>query len=102
MTNRFPILNVSRGYYVRHKQAEKAITECAATWVEYGVSIRDLTLAESIGARNEQAKIREPLCYSELFGLRFETPIGAETTAKASSALVWEANKFAAEEAARA
>ena len=51
-----------------------------------GVSIRDLTLAESIGRRNQQAQLREPLAFTlELFGLRFEPP----ATALRCSSLVW-------------
>jgi hypothetical protein len=97
MTNRFPVFNVTKGFPVRYKQAVKAINECAAAWVDYGVSIRDLTLAESISARNQQAALREPLEYSELFGLRYEPRIGGEAKARESNALVWQACKFASE-----
>lgn len=95
MTNRFPVFNVSRDYYVRLKQAKRAIEECACAWVEYGVSVRDLTLAESIQARNRQAKLREPLEYAELPGLRFKVPAGSGLTAAESRVLVRAAHQFA-------
>lgn len=49
--------------------------ECACEWVEFGVSVRDLTLAESIKMRNEQSADREPLAYAEIPGLVFNGPI---------------------------
>ena len=69
MSNNHRILNVSRGFTLKHGQAVKAIGNCACAWVEYGVSIRDLTIAEAITARNEQARIAEPLPLAELPGL---------------------------------
>ena len=69
MSNNHRILNVTRGFTLKHKQAVRAIENCACAWVEYGVSIRDLTIAEAIAARNEQARIAEPLPLAELPGL---------------------------------
>lgn len=43
--------------------------------MEVGVSVRDLSLAESIAVRNEQAKLREPLVYAEIPGLVFDGPL---------------------------
>ena len=74
MGNNSRVLNVSRGFSLKHKQALRAVENCACAWVEFGVTIRDLTLAESITARNEQARVSEPLCSSELPGLRYEAP----------------------------
>jgi hypothetical protein len=50
------VFNVSRQYSMKHKQALRAVENCACAWVEFGVSIRDLTLAESIAARNQQTQ----------------------------------------------
>lgn len=68
------VLNITRGFRLKHSQAYRAIQECACKWVEVGVSVRDLTLAESITARNEQARLREPLPYAEIPGLTFDGP----------------------------
>ncbi len=96
MTNRFPVLNVSRDYFVRLKQAKRSVEECACAWVEYGVSIRDLTLAESIEVRNKQAKLREPLEYAELPGIVFRSSTGSDKdAARLSRRLVVEAHRFA-------
>jgi len=68
------IINITRGLQWKFRRAEKSVFECACAWVEYGVSVRDLTLAESIAARNEQAATREPLAYAEIPGLVFTLP----------------------------
>jgi hypothetical protein len=73
---------------------------CTITWVVKGETIRDTTDAERLALRAEQAqkaKLREPLAYSELFGLRYEARIGGEAKARESNALVWQACKFASE-----
>jgi hypothetical protein len=85
------VLNISRGFRLRLNQARKAVENCACVWVEYGVSVRDLTLAESIAARNEQAKHREPLPYAEIFGLRFDAPAGMAGASRQSRVLAYEA-----------
>lgn len=95
MTNNFRVLNVTRGYSLKRKQALKAIENCAAAWVEVGVSIRDLTLAESIAARNEQARLREPLAYAEIHGLRFDPPTTGIAATRREGKLLWEAQNFA-------
>ncbi len=107
MTNNFRVSNLSRGYSLKQKAAERAVAQCAAVWVEYGVSIRDLTLAESIAARAEQAKmraqmneeqarLREPLPYVEIHGLRYEPSAGGYKSHLEARRLVWEAHVFAA------
>jgi len=63
-----------RGFTLKFKQALRGIEECAFGWVEEGKIIRDLTLAESIAARNQQSKLREALPLSELPNLRYEAP----------------------------
>ena len=91
------ILHVDRGCYYRRGQALKGIENCAFAWVEEGVSIRNLTLAESIVARNEQANMREPLPYAELPHLRYEPAKRNEKQHFAGNELVWAAHKYARE-----
>jgi hypothetical protein len=90
------VLNITRGFRLRPNQARKAIQNCACAWVEYGVSVRDLTLAESIAARVQQAKDRAPLPYSEVPGLRFDPPYGTAGAEWQSRLLAHEASLFAA------
>ena len=82
---------------MRFKQALRGIENCALAWVEHGVSVRDLTLAESIAARSKQAKDREPLPLSEIPGLRFDPPPNALEHAKDSRLLAYEASLLASE-----
>ena len=77
MTKNFRVFNVTRGYSLKRSQALRAIAECAAEWVEENISIRDLTLAESIAARNEQARLREPLALADMRHIRVVPPPGA-------------------------
>jgi hypothetical protein len=94
MTKNKRIFNVSRGYSLKRGAAERAIHECSAVWVEEGVSIRNLTLAESIAARNDQARHAEPLPFAEIPGLRFEpTPSGTAATRR-ERLLTWQAHEF--------
>jgi hypothetical protein len=74
MTNNFRVFNVSRGFTLKYKQALRAVEECACAWVVENKTIRDLTLAESIAARNHQAKTRTPLASSEIPGLKYDPP----------------------------
>jgi len=96
MSNNKRIMNLTRGYSMKFKQALHAIEQCAASWVEYGVSIRDLSLQESIEARNKQSKEREPLPLSEIPGIKFDPPANALNSNRQSSLLAYEAGKFAA------
>jgi hypothetical protein len=61
-------------------------------WVVEGYSIRDLSLAETVKARSEQARLREPLEYAELPGLRFDHP-----GARHEGMMAGQAVRFAAE-----
>lgn len=76
------------------RRVEKAMDNCAAMWVEEGVSIRNLTLAESISARRIQEKLREPLPYAEIHGLRFDPPATGVSATRRESRLMWEAHDF--------
>jgi len=71
-----------RGFTLKYKQALRGIEQCAFAWVEPGRMIRDMTIAESIAARNAQAQLRQELPQSEIPGLRFQPP--------AKDAALWE------------
>lgn len=88
------VFNVTRGCYLRFNRARKAVENCACAWVELGTSVRDLTLAESIAARSQQAKDREPLPYAEVFGLRFDPPAGKAAAEWQSRLCAYEASLF--------
>lgn len=78
MTNNSRVLNVSRGFTLKYKQALRAIENCAAAWVDPGQSIRDVSLAESIAMRNKQAQMaklsQEVLGSGEIGGCWFVPP----------------------------
>ena len=99
MSNNQRVLNITRGYSLKHKQALRAVENCACTWVEFGVSIRDLTLAEAIAARNKQASEREPLADAELPGIIYK-PAKQTPAAMHEMQIAWQANKFAYESTA--
>ena len=63
-------------------------------WVIFGETVRDLTYAEAVQARNQQAAEREPLAYAELPGITFKPPIGAQATHMIEVKRAFEANKF--------
>lgn len=88
------ILNITRGFRLKRNQALRAIDACACAWVVPNESIRDLTLAESIAARNRQAKERELLDSAELPGITFKPPIGAQAQHINEVRIAFEANQF--------
>jgi hypothetical protein len=95
------VLHVERCFHMSKRFAEQVMRDqCTITWVVQGETIRDTTNEERMALRAEQAqkdKLREPLAYSELFGLRYEPRIGGEASARESNSLVWQACKFASE-----
>lgn len=91
------ILNLTRGFRLKYKQALRAINECACVWVDPGVSVRDTTLAECISLRSKQKKVVEPLGYAELRGVTFKPPIGAQAAYINECRQAFEANKFYSE-----
>lgn len=93
MSNNQRVLNLTRGYSLKHRQACKAVEMCSAEWVEYGVSIRDLSIAESIAARNKQAREREPLADAELPGITYK-PARQTPAAMHEMQIAARANKF--------
>ena len=94
MSNNTRVLNVTRRFYMKHRQAAQAVENCACAWVEFGVTLRDLTLAEAISARNRQASLREPLPFAELPGLLYEAASGKEGAARIERVMAMEANRF--------
>lgn len=88
------VVNITRRYSMKYKQALRAIENHSAAWVEFGVSIRDLTLAESIALRNIEASQREPLAYAELPGITFNPPANQAEGNRREMMLAYEANKF--------
>lgn len=80
---------------MKRNQALKAVENCACAWVEFGVSVRDLTLAESITARNHQAHTFERLPFAEQPGIIFRPTESAIAATRAGYHLVREANQFA-------
>ena len=88
------ILNITRGFRMKHKQAIRAIENCACAWVEgqEGLQVRDLTIAEAVKARNQQAAERDPLPNAELPGIIFQQPATATASAFERYALIRDAN----------
>jgi hypothetical protein len=80
------ILNITRGYHMSAQRASRGVAECSFAWVEQGVSVRNLTLAESVAARATQEKVYDPLPYSEIPGIKF--------SGSTDYALVADAHKF--------
>jgi len=89
------VFNTSRNYYLKRNQAAKAVENCAAAWIEYGVTIRDLNLAEAIEARNHRAAIRTPLPLAEIHGIIYRPATGTEAAARTERQRAREANVFA-------
>lgn len=89
------ILNISRNCFLKRRQAERAIEACACTWVDYGRTIRDLTLREAIDARMLQADRREPLALAELKNVVFR--FRDRAALKRERQLARDADKFCAQ-----
>ena len=96
MTKSNRVRNLTRGFTIKRNQALAAIENCAAAWVVEGESVRDLTLAESITKRNEQARNREPLANAEIPGIIFKPCIAGQSATQRSYQLVAAANQFCA------
>lgn len=88
------VSNLTRGYTLKFSQARRAVENCAAAWVEYGVSIRDLTLQESIQARAAQEKMYEPLPLSELRNIIYRPALGNEAGYRQEKRYAREADKY--------
>jgi hypothetical protein len=75
--------------------SHRAVEHCVSAWVEFGVSIRDLSLAESIAKRSEQATMREPLEWAECPGLIYRADERNQAQTRQGYELVKAANQFA-------
>lgn len=88
------VLNTTNGFQYKRGAVERAIEACSVEWVEYGVSVRSLTVAESIEARNDQARRREPLPFAELPGIKYEPSVNGIQATRREGKLLWEAHDF--------
>lgn len=72
------VRNITNGHTYKFNQAKRLESQCVIKWVQYGVSVRELTLDEMVKARSEQAKAaalsQEVLGRNDLHGLKFEQP----------------------------
>ena len=96
MASNTRIYNETRHYYMNRKQAAKAVENCACAWIQFGVSVRDLTLAESIVARNHQAHDRVPLPMAEQPGIVYRPAEKDVAGYRQEIRLMRDANEFAA------
>lgn len=95
MTNNSRVFHVKRGFSLKFKQVQKAIEQnCSFVWVEYGRTFRDATPAEAISMRNQLAKEAERLESSEIPGVTFKPPIGAQAAHYIERQRAFEANQF--------
>ncbi|MFC5861075.1 hypothetical protein ACFPT7_02085 [Acidicapsa dinghuensis] len=86
----------SKGRYtLKFSQVEKRVADCLLAWVVKGVSFRKLTPAEAVRARNEAARLREPLPFAELPGLLYRPAAGREAGTRLQRTRAVEANRFA-------
>jgi hypothetical protein len=97
MASHSRIINLTNGFRIKRSQALGRIEQCISEWVEEGVSIRDLTLAQRVARRAQQSKEREPLAFVELPNVVYRPPIGAQAAYYESKRLAFEANRFASE-----
>lgn len=96
MASRRRVENLSRpGYFMNLGAAIRAVDACSVKWVVEGESIRNLTYTEARAARIGQAKLREPLPYAEIHGLKFDPPVSGISATRREGVLVWEAHRFA-------
>lgn len=95
MNNKARVRNVTRGFSMKFGQAVKAVELCACAWVEYGVSVRSLTSAESLMARNAQVKPGPALAPLEVSGTVYRPALHALVSARVEVRLAREVNAAA-------
>lgn len=88
------VYHQTRGFHLKLNQAIKAVENGAAVWIEYGKTIRSATIAESIAARNEQAKLAEPLAQAEVPGLIYKPAQANVASNRTETQLAREARLF--------
>lgn len=90
------IYNVTRGYYLKPNRAIDGVQNCVYAWVKFGISVRDLTLAESIARRSKLAEQCQPLPWAELPDCLFRPPAESSLwSARGSAKLCRVTNYFA-------
>lgn len=72
-------MNLTNGHRYKFNQARRLVEhQCALAWVQFGVSVRELTVDEMVKARSEQARTRELgggiVEPGVVYGLRFVAP----------------------------
>jgi hypothetical protein len=91
-------MHVQRGFRMSKSYAEQVMRDhCSITWVVKGETIRDTTDEERFALRAEQAqqaKLREPLGYAEIPGLKFDPPTTGIAATRRENRLVWMAHEF--------
>ena len=90
------VLNTTSNMHIKRSQALRRIDQCISTWVD-SFTIRDLSLAERVQYRSEQARLATPLAFAESPGLKFEPPAYAQESTRREHALAAEANRFVVE-----
>lgn len=99
MAARKDVYNITRECWLKRRQAEKAVSECAAEWVD-GDTIRLLTVQEAYVARQVLAQRREdlagPLPYAEIPGIRFAPAVTGIPAKRREGVLLWQAHQFVA------
>lgn len=88
--------NVSRNCYIERTQAMNRIG-LNMDWVQEGVSVRELSLAEMVALRSQEARSnggRGPLGRAELSHCIWEPPERDRYTQGERQALVWQAYQF--------
>ena len=95
------IVNLTNGHRYKFNQAKRLVEDqCACAWVQYGVSVRELTVDEMVKARSDQIRLREPLPYKEIHGLRYEPSARGVEASRREGLLVFQAHQFVAKQAA--
>lgn len=95
MASHTKVVNLTDGRHIKRSQAMGRVEQCISEWIEENVSIRDLTLRESIARRSEQARLNVPLANAEIPGVVFEPPANAQAATRREHQLLAEANAFA-------
>jgi len=94
MASNTKVTNLTGGRRIKRSQAIGRVEHCVSVWVEYGISIRDLTLAESIAARSAQTKLYPSPPFAEQPGLVYRVPDYMQAAHRRSLQLIGAANQF--------
>jgi hypothetical protein len=88
------IVNLTNGHRLKYSQALRLIDQCVIRWKVVGVSVENLSLADTVKARSEQARLREPMEYAEIHGLRFDPPASGVEATRRERPLIFAAHEF--------